>query len=103
MAAPYHPQTDGKLERYHQNIKQDVNQVPYEVPGDPEVATLSFVDYYNHSRYHKAFRNVMPDDVLDRKWRGLLSRRSEMKARTLRWRQPHNRQRRMSSNSAISP
>ena len=31
--APYHPQTNGELERYHQSIKQDVNQVPYEVPG----------------------------------------------------------------------
>ena len=40
LAAPYHPQSNGKLERYHQSIKQDVNQVPYEVPGDLEVATL---------------------------------------------------------------
>ena len=40
LAAPYHPQTNGKPERYHQSIKQDMNQVPYEVPGDLEVATL---------------------------------------------------------------
>ena len=39
LAAPYHPQTNGKLERYHQSIKQDVNQVPYEVCDDLEVAT----------------------------------------------------------------
>jgi len=39
LAAPYHPQSNGKLERYHQSIKQDVHQVPYEVPGDLEVAT----------------------------------------------------------------
>jgi len=32
LAAPYHPQTNGKLEQYHQSIKQEVNQVPYEVP-----------------------------------------------------------------------
>ena len=64
LAAPYHPQTNGKLERYHQSIKQDVNQVPYEVPGDLEVVTLGFVDYYNHRRYHKALSNVTPDDVL---------------------------------------
>ena len=39
LAAPYHPQTNGKLERYHQSIKQEVNQVLYEVPGDLEEAT----------------------------------------------------------------
>ena len=64
LSAPYHPQTNGKLERYHQSIKQDVNQVPYEVHGDLEVATLGFVDYYNHRRYHKALSNVTPNDVL---------------------------------------
>ena len=48
LAAPYHPQTNGKLERYHQSIKQEVNQVPYEVPSDLEVAIAGFVDYYNH-------------------------------------------------------
>ena len=34
LATPYHPQTNGKLERYHQTIKRDVNQVPYELPSD---------------------------------------------------------------------
>ena len=48
LAAPYHPQTNGKLERYHQSIKHEVNQVPYEVPGDLEVAIAGFVDYYNN-------------------------------------------------------
>ena len=62
-AAPYHPQTNGKLERYHQSIKQEVNQVPYEVPSDLEVAIAGFVDYYNNRRYHKALSNVTPDDV----------------------------------------
>ncbi len=32
LAAPYHPQTNGKLERYHQTLKRDVNQLPYDVP-----------------------------------------------------------------------
>jgi len=75
LAAPYHPQTNGKLERYHQSIKQDVNQVPYEVPGDLEVATLGFMDYNNHRRYHKALSNMTPDDVLRGRGEGILIRR----------------------------
>ncbi len=54
LAAPFHPQTNGKLERYHQTIKQDVNQVPYEVPSDLEEAIAAFVGSYNHKRYHMA-------------------------------------------------
>ena len=103
LAAPYHPQTNGKLERYHQSIKHEVNQVPYEVPGDLEVATLGFVDYYNHRRYHKALSNVTPDDVLRGRREGILIRRREVKAQTLQWRQLYNRQRRESSNAATSP
>ena len=103
LAAPYHPQTNGKLERYHQSIKQEVNQVPHEVPGDLEVAIAGFVDYYNNRRYHKALSNVTPDDVLHGRRAGILIRRREVKAQTLRWRQSYNRQRRESSNTAISP
>jgi putative transposase len=103
LAAPYHPQTNGKLERYHQSIKHEVKQVPYEVPGDLEVAIASFVDYYNHRRYHKALSNVTPDDVLHGRRERILIRRREVKAQTLQWRQRYNRQRRESYNTAISP
>ena len=102
LAAPYHPQTNGKLERYHQSIKQDVNQVPYEVPGDLEVAIAGFVDYYNNRRYHKALSNVTPDDVLHGRREGILIKRSEVKAETLARRQRYNYLLRESNNTAIS-
>ena len=60
----YYPQTNGKLERYHQTIKRDVNQVPYELPSDLDAAIAAFVSYYNYRRYHKALGNVTPSDVL---------------------------------------
>ena len=103
LAGPYHPQTNGKLERYHQSIKQDVNQVPYEVPSDLEVAIAGFVDYYNHRRYHKALRNVTPDDVLNGRREGILIKRSEVKAQTLASRKRYNHLLRESYNTAISP
>ena len=43
LAMPFHPQTNGKLERYHQTLKRDVNQVPYELPSDLEAAIVAFV------------------------------------------------------------
>ena len=103
LAAPYHPQTNGKLERYHQSIKQEVNQVPYEVPGDLEEAIADFVNYYNHRRYHKALSNVTPDDVLRGRREGILIKRREVKAQTLASRKRYNHLLRESSNAATSP
>ena len=102
-AAPYHPQTNGKLERYHQSIKHEVNQIPYEVPGDLEVAITGFVDYYNHRRYHKALSNVTPDDVLNGRREEILIKRREVKAQTLAQRKRYNELLRESRNAAIPP
>ena len=102
-AAPYHPQTNGKLERYHQSIKQEVNQVPYEAPSDLEEAISGFVDYYNNRRYHKALGNVTPDDVLHERREEILITRREVKAQTLAQRKRYNHLLRESQNTAISP
>jgi transposase InsO family protein len=64
LAAPFHPQTNGKVERYQQSLKREVNQLPYELPSQLEKAIADFVDYYNYRRYHKALRDVTPADVL---------------------------------------
>ena len=71
-------------------MKHEVNQIPYEVPGDLEVAISGFVDYYNHRRYHKALGNVTPDDVLHGRREGILTKRSEVKAQTLASRKCYN-------------
>ena len=90
LAAPFHPQTNGKLERYHQTLKRDVNQVPYELPSDLEAAIVAFVSYYNYRRYHKALGNVTPSDVLRGRREEILQRRREVKAQTIE-RRRHNR------------
>jgi transposase InsO family protein len=100
LASPFHPQTNGKLERYHQSIKQEVNQLPYEMPADLEQAIAEFVDYYNYRRYHKALGNVTPDDVLQGRRNSILARRKEVQAQTLRRRQLQNQQIRQLNNSS---
>ena len=91
LAAPFHPQTNGKLERYHQTLKRDVNQLPYELPSDLEAAIVAFVSDYNYRRYHKALGNVTPSDVLKGRWEEMLRRRREVKAQTIEQRRQHNK------------
>ena len=103
LASPFHPQTNGKLERYHQSIKQEVNQLPYQMPADLEHAIAEFVDYYNYRRYHKALGNVTPDDVLQGRRDSILARRKEVQAQTLRRRQLRNQQiRQLNTSSSLA-
>ena len=103
LATPFHPQTNGKLERYHQTIKRDVNQVPYELPADLEAAIAAFVSYYNYRRYHKALGNVTPSDVLKGRRQEILQRRKEVKAQTTERRRRYNRALRELTRPPASP
>lgn len=100
LASPFHPQTNGKLERYHQSIKQEVNQLPYEMPADLAQAIAEFVDYYNYRRYHKALGNITPDDVLQGRRDSILAQRKEVQTQTLRRCQLHNQHIRQLENSS---
>lgn len=91
LAAPYHPQTNGKVERYQQSLKKEVNQLPYELPGELERAIAAFVDYYNYHRYHKALSNVTPADVLYGRREEILQRRKEVWIKTINRRRDYNR------------
>jgi putative transposase len=91
LAAPFHPQTNGKVERYQQSLKREVNQLPYEAPGQLEQAITDFVDYYNYRRYHKALGNVTPADVLYGRRETVLQRRKEVQLRTFNLRRDYNR------------
>ena len=84
-------QTNWKLERYHQTIKRDVKQVPYEMASDLEAALAAFVAYYNYRRYHKALGNVTPADVLHGRRERILQRRKEVQAYTIERRRRYNK------------
>ena len=51
--APYHPQTQGKIERWHQTLKNRILLDNYYLPGDLERQINAFVAHYNHVRYHE--------------------------------------------------
>ena len=47
--APRHPQTQGKIERWHQTLKNRILLEHYYLPGDLEAQVAAFVEHYNHT------------------------------------------------------
>jgi transposase InsO family protein len=88
--APYHPMTQGKIERYHRSMKNVVKLNHYYLPGELEQAISDFVDYYNNHRYHESLTNVTPADVYFGRAREILTRREVIKRETLRNRYSYN-------------
>jgi putative transposase len=58
---PYHPMTQGKIERWHLSLKSRILLENYYLPGDLERAIDNFVDYYNHGRYHESLDSACGD------------------------------------------
>jgi hypothetical protein len=61
--APFHPQTQGKIERWHQTLKNRILLENYYLPGDLEAQIEAFIEHYNHQRYHESLGNVTPADA----------------------------------------
>ena len=99
IASPYHPQTNGKIERYHRTIKGEIHLVPYEMPSELAEAIRLFIDYYNYQRYHEGLRNVTPYDVYTGRHLEILQRRKEVKNETLKARRSYNRTTRQQGHS----
>jgi len=82
--APNHPQTQGKIERYHRSMKNVVKLEHYYSPEELEYRLKEFVGYYNNERYHESLQNVTPADVYFGRDKQILEKRKIMKKKTMR-------------------
>jgi transposase InsO family protein len=79
-----HPQTQGKIERYHRSMKNVIKLDVYYSPMELEYALRKFVHYYNYERYHESLKNVVPADKYYGKAARTLERRKKIKEKTLK-------------------
>jgi transposase InsO family protein len=91
-SAPYHPMTQGKIERYHRSMKNVVNLQNYFLPSQLEIEIASFVNYYNHQRYHESLDNLTPADVYFGRAKEVLTKRDQIKKQTFQQRRLLNLQ-----------
>lgn len=89
--APHHPQTNGKIERFHETLKARLNLLVYTSAEELRRALGEFIEFYNQRRYHEGVGNVTPADVYYARREEILRRREEQKQQTLYERFQYNR------------
>ena len=89
--APFYPQTQGKIERWHQTMKNRILLENYFLPGDLEAQVAAFVEHYNHQRYHESLNNVTPADAYFGRASAILKQRERIKRKTIEHRRLQHR------------
>lgn len=89
--APLHPQTQGKIERWHQTLKNRILLENYFLPGDLERQIEAFVEHYNHRRYHESLGNVTPADAYFGRASAIIEQRERIKRQTIELRRLQHR------------
>jgi putative transposase len=100
---PHHPQTQGKIERYHRTMKNVITLQNYYAPWELEQELERFVHWYNNERYHESLGNLTPADVYFGVDREILTARQLVKLQTLERRRRQNLGLRMRKEAPIRP
>jgi putative transposase len=100
---PYHPMTQGKIERYHRTIKNVINLEHYYLPWQLEYKISQFVQYYNHQRVHESLDNLTPADVYHGRAAKIAKARNLVKEQTMRNRKRMNMGLKPLSDELIKP
>ena len=90
---PYHPMTQGKIERWHQTLKNRILFENYFLPGDLDAQIGPFVEHSNHRRYHESPKNLTPADAYSGRGHFILQQMEAIKLKTIELRrsQHHSR------------
>jgi putative transposase len=84
--APAPPQTQGKIERWHQTMKNRILLENYYLPGALQADIEAFVEHYNHWRYHESLNDLTPADVYFGRGQTILLERERIKRKTIQHR-----------------
>ena len=90
--APFHPQTQGKIERWHQALEYRILLETYFLPSDLEARIEAFAQHHNHQRYHESLNNVTPADAYFGRAGTIIKQRERIKRQTIEHRRlPHRK------------
>lgn len=80
------PAGPGKIERWHETLKNRILLENYYLPGDLELQIEIFVEYYNQRRYHESLSNLAPADVYFGRGQTILIDRERIKRQAIQQR-----------------
>lgn len=98
---PFHPMTQGKIERYHRSMKNIILLDNYYLPMELEARIARWVEYYNNERYHESLGNITPRDKYCGREQSIFARRREIKKQTIRKRRVAYRNQQLRAGNSV--